>query len=282
MKLKDIHDIAEAMGRKAHPSGFEDFPDCRVINLPDADLSTVFVGIDIGVAELLMVERLKNIDGVLSHHPLCSAAYMMPQVARIQQKNWEMSGVDNKVAKKLADKVIREAQIEAGAQNHLRVRDAARFLKIPLLSIHTPVDNLVQDFFLRFLKGKSRLLPVDVIAGIKEIPECRMSAMDGVKPHIVGSPGTAKPLGAYLVDMTGGLDPPSEIFSYLKKAGIDTIVGMHYSIDNIKAIEDCGLTAIICGHMASDSIGLNLLCDRLQGSGLHIESGAGFYRVQRT
>ncbi|MGM0365954.1 MAG: hypothetical protein ACQEP5_05405 [Actinomycetota bacterium] len=283
MKLKNIYELAIEMGREADPFGFADFPDCRVINLPERDLATVFAGIDVGVAELLLIERLKEkgiaIDAIISHHPVSSAAYLMADVARIQQRSWESLGVDKKTAKSLADKLIREAKIEAGAENHLRVRDAARMLNLPLACIHTPIDNLVQDFFSRLLEGKSNLSLGKVLEIIKKIPECRLSSEDGVEPYLAGRGG--KPLGSYMVDMTGGLDPPSEIFSYLKKVKVDTIVGMHYSMDNIKAIEGCGLSAIICGHIASDSIGLNLFCDRLEELGLSVVGGSGLYRVKR-
>ncbi len=283
MKLRNIYDIALEMGDNAK-CGFVDFPDCRIINLPDNNICNIFVGIDIDVAELLLAERLKDpeIDGILSHHPVCSAAYLMAEVARIQQKNWERLGVDKKISKTLADRIIREAKIQAGAENHLRVRDAARMLGLPLICIHTPIDNLVQDFFTIMLEGKSHISLGQIKKDIKGIPECVMSAQDGVEPYMVGDSDPGKPLGRYMVDMTGGLDPPSEIFELLKKAGINTVVGMHYSMENIKAIEKCGLAAIICGHMASDSIGLNLFCDRLEQLGINIISGSGLYRVRRT
>jgi len=285
MKLENIYELAIEMGRDADRLGLADFPDCKIINIPQAEVSNIFAGIDIGVAELLLVDKLKSsqiaIDAIISHHPVSSAAYLMADVARIQQKNWEGLGVDPKICKKLADKIIREARIEAGAANHLKVRDAARMLQLPLICIHTPIDNLVQDFFSSLLQGKSNLALGQILEMIKKIPECKMSAEDGVEPYLVKSQDLEKPLGRYMVDMTGGLDPPSGIFPYLKEAKVDTIVGMHYSMDNIKVMEDCNLSAVICGHMASDSIGLNLFCDRLEKLGLTVISGSGFYRVKR-
>ncbi|MCL4385665.1 MAG: hypothetical protein M1479_08155 [Actinobacteria bacterium] len=41
------------------------------------------------------------------------------------------------------------------------------------------------------------------------------------------------------------------------------------------------LPPIICGHMACDSIGLNIFCDFLEKQGVNIISGSGFYRYKR-
>jgi putative NIF3 family GTP cyclohydrolase 1 type 2 len=78
------------------------------------------------------------------------------------------------------------------------------------------------------------------------------------------------------------VDPDSDIFKSLKKAGIDTLIAMHYSLDNIKAIKKNKLNAIICGHMACDSIGLNIYSDILEQSGIEVVAGSGFYRHRRT
>jgi len=82
--------------------------------------------------------------------------------------------------------------------------------------------------------------------------------------------------------MTGGVDPDSDIFKSLKKAGVSTLIAMHYSLDNIKAIKKNKLNAIISGHMACDSIGLNIYSDILEQGGIEIVAGSGFYRHRRT
>ena len=273
------------MGAEAVPIGGKNFPDCQVLNLPQAEVRTIYTGIDIGVGELLLIDKLRScgqrIDAVLSHHPLAKAAYLMAEVARIQEKNWVQCGVDSGVAKKLADKLIREANLEAGSANYLQVRDSARILGMPLISLHTALDNLVQKFFIDLLAGKEDATLEQVLDDIQSIEECRISSADGVKPYMAGKADPKAKIGKYLVDMTGGLDPPSEIFEHLKEAGMDTMVGMHYSTENINAMEESGMACLVCGHMAGDSIGINLFCDRLAARGIEVISGSGLYRVER-
>lgn len=283
MKIEDIYKLALHMGKEANLLGPHDYPDCSIMHASDQHLRHMFVGIDIGTAELLLVDRAREkgaaIDGVISHHPICKSAYLMPEVARIQQKAWVNMGVDAAVAKSYADQIIGEAKIQYASENHARARDAASMLNIPLLCIHTPADDLAQRFFSVFLKDKSAMRLDHVLASIRKIPEYVMAAGDGVRPFMTTEPDAL--LGKFLVDMTGGLDPPLGIFEHLKKAGMDTIIGMDYSLNHLKAMKDCGLSAVVCGHMATDSIGLNLFCDRLEAQGVQITSGAGFYRHKR-
>ncbi len=283
MKIEEIYELALHMGKEANWLGPHDYPDCSIIHASDQHLRHIFAGIDIGTAELLLVDRAREkgaaIDGVISHHPICKSAYRMPEVARIQQKAWVEMGVDAAAAKLYADQMIGEATIQAASENHARTRDAASMLNIPLLCIHTPADDLAQQFFSVFLKDKNAMALDHILASIKNIPEYVMAARDGVSPFKAAEPDAL--LGKFLVDMTGGLDPPLGIFDHLRKAGTDTIIGMDYSPSHLKAIKESGLSAVVCGHMATDSIGLNIFCDRLEAQGVQITSGAGFYRHKR-
>jgi hypothetical protein len=107
-----------------------------------------------------------------------------------------------------------------------------------------------------------------------------MASSNGDGPYIVGDKGSF--MGKTVVDMTGGMDPDSAIFPLLKKAGVNTLIAMHYSKENVKAIRKSRINAVITGHMASDSIGLNLYCDRLEKSGLKVIPGPGLYRHKRS
>ncbi|MCK5567420.1 MAG: NGG1p interacting factor NIF3, partial [Actinomycetia bacterium] len=122
----------------------------------------------------------------------------------------------------------------------------------------------------------------DAFKEIESLPECIKASANGDGPFILEKKMLTNPPGNVMVDMTGGVDPVSDIFKYLKKAGIDTLIAMHYGLDNIKAIKKNKINAIICGHMASDSIGLNIYSDILEKNGLAVVAGSGFYRHRRS
>ncbi|NLC37920.1 MAG: NGG1p interacting factor NIF3, partial [Clostridia bacterium] len=64
-------------------------------------------------------------------------------------------------------------------------------------------------------------------------------------------------------------------------AGVGTIVCMHMSEKHRKEAEKAHLNVVIAGHMASDSLGMNLFLDLLEERGIQIETCSGLYRVKR-
>ena len=270
-----------------------DYADSLIINGNyDKEINNLYVAIDVDTSELILVKELiKNgfaIDGVLSHHPIGKGCYLIHEVIDIQRYNWIKFGVNKKIANKLHFNLVWEEKIESGG-NHISAQNCAKYLDIPLMCIHTPIDNIVQKFFEDLFIHKNEITLNEAMDIVNNIPECKMASDNGDKPFLVSNNKEETvnnkknnlKLGRFLIDMTGGVDPPDEIFYYLKKAGIDTIVGMHYNLDNIKSIIKNELNAIICGHMACDSIGVNIFCDYLENNGVNIISGAGFYRFKR-
>jgi len=262
------------------------YPDCAVVSGDNLkEVKDLYVCIDADTAEVLLVNELiksgLNIDGILSHHPVGKGCYLLSGVIEIQRDNWVKFGVSKAVSDKLLRKMIFEETIEAKG-NQLEAENACRKLNIPLMCIHTPVDNIIQNFFESLYDGKNNLSLDDALEIVKNIPECAQASLNGDSPFIVNNDNkNNKVIGKIMVDMTGGVDPPDEIFPYLKKAGVDTLIGMHYNFDNIKAMMKSNISALVCGHMASDSIGLNIFCDSLEESGVSIISGSGFYRNKR-
>jgi len=63
--------------------------------------------------------------------------------------------------------------------------------------------------------------------------------------------------------MTGGTEGSKDIFQSVALSGINTIVAMHLSEEHRKEAEKNHINVIIAGHIASDTVGLNLLLDRV-------------------
>jgi hypothetical protein len=260
------------------------YPDSVIITGEnEKTIKNLFVSIDIDISIILLVVQLINngvkIDGILSHHPTGKGLYNITEVIRLQKENWQKAGIRETDAQRLYEKIYREEELGLKG-NYNGPENAADFFKIPLMCIHTPVDNIIQVFFEKFFKDKNDMTIDEALSEVSKIPECKMASEKGDEPFLVGNLGS-KAIGKYFVDMTGGVDPPDEIFKLLKKTGIDTIIGMHYNSDNISSIMKSRLSAIICGHMACDSIGMNIFCDLLEKEGVNIISGPGFYRYKR-
>ena len=82
--------------------------------------------------------------------------------------------------------------------------------------------------------------------------------------------------------MTGGTEGPKRIFPRLSQAGVGTIVAMHLSEEHFKHAKTELINVVIAGHIASDTLGLNLLLDKLmKKENMRIIPCSGFVRIRR-
>ena len=81
--------------------------------------------------------------------------------------------------------------------------------------------------------------------------------------------------------MTGGTGGSEEAFEKLAIAGVGTVIGMHIGEKHRKEAEKNHINIVIAGHMASDSLGINLLLDKLQQEGIEILPCSGLIRIKR-
>jgi hypothetical protein len=291
MEWKKIFDTGISMGHaydirniEAPGSYSSGYSDSMIIHGDrERQIEDVYIAVDAGVPEILVVNELKKqgkkIGGIIVHHPAGEGYYRLAEMAILQKYNWIRHGVDTKKADNIYKKMMREEGSAIRAGNHLRTGSAAGLLDIPVICLHTPLDNIVQVFFEGIVNKNDFSTTGDMIGFIRGLPECRAASSNGDGPYIAGSSKAAP--GKIMVDMTGGIDPDPSIFPLLKKAGINTLVSMHYSQDNMKALKKDNMNAVITGHMASDSIGLNIYCDMLEEMGIGIVCGPGFYRHKR-
>mgnify|MGYP000888400469 CR=1 FL=1 len=263
------------------------YADTRILYTgQDRPIKRIFVGVDIGIGELLLVDSLarkgQRVDCVLAHHPLGVGLAGLGEVMGLQAQMLEALGLDKTIAEKLMQKRIEEVDNSIHGENHLRVVDAARQLDIPLLCCHTPADNHVARYLQCLMdrqKPKTLKHVVDLL--LKE-PEYQSALTVKAGPRIiVGKPGDKA--GKCVIDMTGGTEGSKEAFARLSQAGVQTLIGMHMSENHLKQVKNEYINVVIAGHIASDNLGLNLLLDKLarRVSGLEIIEGSGFRRVRR-
>jgi hypothetical protein len=148
------------------------------------------------------------------------------------------------------------------------------------MSVHTPADNLVATALQKKFDEQRPETVGDVVKLLKEEPEYAEAAGSGVGPTvIVGS--KERRAGKVLVDMTGGTSGSEDAYAKLSQAGVGTLVDMHMGEKHRKEAEKNHINVIIAGHMASDSMGMNLLLDRLEASGVEVVPCAGLIRHKR-
>lgn len=261
------------------------FADTRILN-GDADLEVknVIAGVDIEVAELLLVDRLRQqgtkIDLALAHHPEGSALAALSEVMSLQADAWAGFGVPINIGDALISERMSEIRRALLPQNHQRPIRTAQLLDIPFMCVHTPADNLVTDHLTRLLKRRKPRLVGDAIDLLLEQPEYRKSAERGTGPTVLVGDKQGR-AGEFFVDMTGGTEGPVSALEKLAQAGVGTIVAMHMGENLKKEADKQHINVIIAGHIASDNIGINLFLDELERKGVKAMEFSGLDRYSR-
>ncbi len=244
------------------------YSDTRILyGDPDKEVKTLLAGIDIGEGEVLLGDRLraqgKKIDLVLSHHPQGRAYASFYEVMGMQAQILSQYGIPINVAEDLLEPRIKEVERRILPVNYMRTVDIARLLDIPFLCIHTPADNMVATYLKKVMDRKKPDTVEEVMEILKRIPEYEESFKNNAGPKVIIGK-KERSAGRVFVDMTGGTEGSEKIFEKLSTAGVGTIVGMHISEKHYQEAEKHHINVIVAGHMASDTLGLNLLLDEIE------------------
>jgi putative NIF3 family GTP cyclohydrolase 1 type 2 len=287
MKLADFYSSVVKFGSELDPrrTKISFYPDTAILyGRPDTEIKNILVGIDIDVGELLLANKIRRengIDMVLAHHPEGRAWAAFYEVMQLQVDLLARAGLSRKVAEELLAERKREVERRVIANNHMRSVDAARLLDMPFMCAHTPADNHVAFFLERLMRDKKPKKVGDIIDILLEIPEYKYAQEQLSGPRIIlGNPN--RPVGKIFFEMTGGTEGHKEVFSKLYKAGVRTLVSMHLSEEHFRKVKDANLNVVIAGHISSDSLGLNLLLDRIvKKEKISVLGCSGFTRFDR-
>ncbi|NLK07173.1 MAG: NGG1p interacting factor NIF3 [Firmicutes bacterium] len=316
MYLNELYDLAIALGMEADPRGKaaverilartrteyekldaeakEEFDTAKLTN-PYADtrisygdskleVKKLITGIDVDVADLMLADRLREkgnpIDLVISHHPSGLGSVRFSEVMYMQSDMLHDLGVPINVAEGILQDRIDEVRRRGMPSNHYRVVDAARLLDMPLMCMHTPADNNVQKLVQRHVDTANPETLEDLIKTLKEIPEYKEAARLGTGPTILAGRKDAR-CGKIDVTMTGGTGGPKSDIEAMVKAGVGTTIQMHMSDERLEEAKKHHLNVVIAGHMASDSIGMNIILDEFEKKGVEVQVFSGLIRHRR-
>lgn len=316
MKLKDIYELAIDIGIKADPRGEEGvrknlekakkeygalpekkkkyfdvealknpYADSRIaFGDPETEVDKVVVGIDIEVGEVLLADRLREkqgVDLVWAHHPEGLSLLGLDQVMDLQIDLLEREGIPVNVAEGVLRERIEEVKRKIGPANHYRAIDAAKLLNMPFLVTHTITDNLAHQFIDNLVKKTNPKTVGDIMEMLDTVPEYQMAAQAGNPPVVVSGSEKSRTGRVAVLGFTGGTEGSKNIYEKAAQSGIGTSIDMHLSEDHLKEAKKHMINIVIAGHMASDSLGMNLLLDEMEKRGVTIFPCSGLYRVSR-
>ena len=319
MKLRTLYDAAIAHGKSVDPRGEEKvqkdlerakkeyddlkdaererfdkerftnpYSDSRILyGTDDAEVEHVFVGIDMEIGEVLLADRLRErgvaVDLVWAHHPEGAALANLGGVMGMQADILASFGVPINIAEGILEPRIKEVERRMLPTNHMRAVDAAELLGIPMMCTHTPADNCVTTYLQGLLDKEDPHTVGDVLKALRGIPEYAEAEKQGAALKIF-SGGERRSAGRVYVDMTGGTSGAQDTFEKLaSKSDIGTMVAMHLPEKHREEAEKHHINVVIAGHVASDSLGMNLLLDgveKLTNQKLAVTGCSGFRRYE--
>jgi putative NIF3 family GTP cyclohydrolase 1 type 2 len=266
---------------------FNPFSDTRILyGDGETEVEKAIVGIDMEVGEVLLTYLLnkgvdRKIDLIIAHHPEGYALVRLFDVMKLQSDLMAAYGITLSVAEKLMEKRIGEVERRLMPVNHNRTVDVARLLDLPMICIHTAADNCVTRFLNGLFEKEKPARLRDILELLKGIPEYQRSAALQLPPRIVSGSEDSR-CGKIFVDMTGGTEGAKDVFEKYAAGGVSTLVGMHISEDHLENAKKANLNVVIAGHIASDTLGLNLLLDTVEKRArLEYVCVSGFERVRR-
>ena len=257
------------------------YSDTRILVDTKKKIKKILVGIDMETPELLLADKMGDIDLVISHHPEGVALSSLSDVMHLQADILADYGVPINVAEALMKQRVAEVSRGIAPINYNRAVDSAKLLKMDYMCTHTIADNLGADFLVKLFEKKKPEYVEDILKLLKEIPEYEESEKNNSGPRLfTGAPENR--CGRIVVtEFTGGTSGSKEMYEKMSQAGIGTIISMHMGEEYRKEAEKHHINVVIAGHMSSDSLGMNLFLDEIEKKGVEIIGTSGMIRAKR-
>ena len=257
------------------------YSDSRVHFDSGKKVKKILTGIDIGTGEVMLADRLGDIDLILGHHPLGKGLSNLDEVMHMQADILSQYGIPINIAESVMKPRIGEISRAVNPANVNQSIDAAKLLEISIMNVHTPADNMVVSFLKKKIDAKKFDYVGEIVEFLKDIPEYKQAIEYGQGPTLFTGHDDNRCGRIALTEITGGTDGSAKMYKYLSQAGIGTIISMHQSEEHKKEAEKAHINVIIAGHISSDNIGMNLLLDEIEKKGIEIVVCSGITRVKR-
>jgi putative NIF3 family GTP cyclohydrolase 1 type 2 len=270
--LLDTQQIMKTALKLAH---FNSIPADSDIHVKGGKLRRMLVAIDVGVGELLLAKEL-NCDGVIAHHPAGGKAQLEGYKVFLRHiDQMRAAGVPAESAKEAVKNKYRVLDIQHHPENYDQVPSAAKKLGLPLLTIHSPCDEIGRRMIVQTIKSLDRDATVrQLVARIAAFPEFR-----GAKTRIevrLGSPNrkAGKVVISHACYTNGGYDVAKAYFQH----GVGTLSYIHISEPDLTRLaSEKFANLIVLGHIASDWLGINRLLRELEKNDIEPVSTTELY-----
>lgn len=268
--------IDELVALALEMAGLTELPADSEVIVPGGPVGRVGVGIELGLAELMLAKEL-GCDGVITHHPRGTRSLLnYPQVLRRHAMLMKRAGVPAERADRLAEEMAAKSALDRHSAIYDTLSTPAQLVGLPFVGLHTPLDEIgrrrMQERVDEVCRAKPRATVGDVVEGLYAFGEFRNAATRIEVRH-----GSADaPAGRVFVCHGAGTNGGFPIAQAYFDAGVGTLIYIHVAAADLARIraETTG-NLIVTGHIASDSLGINPFLDALRARGLEVVNLGG-------
>lgn len=259
----------EALELALEMSGLSQVPADSGVLVPGELGERVLLAIDVGVAELVLAKDL-GASGVIAHHPPGGPPRL--HWHRVLWRHAELLaayGVPRNEAEKAAGELVQEFAARDHAANYGHVPAAARALGLPLVGIHTPLDELGRRRLAAAVEELSAGASLgELVKKVSQLPEIK-NANTEVEIRL-GAPD--RRAGKVAVLHGAGTNGGHPVAACAFRHGIDTVIYIHCSHAAARRLaeEFPEKNLVVVGHIAADSLGINPFLAELRSRGLEV------------
>jgi hypothetical protein len=270
-------DTSKIMDLSLQEAKMDRIPEDSEVYVEGRDLGRAVFGVDLDAAELMLAKQ-QGFDVAIAHHPCGGGTWAgFPKVLERHIPIMKGAGVP----REQAEAAVREMQDEHGPRTHLlnydRLPSVARMLGLPFMNIHAPADEIGRREMAKGIKeGVGADAKVaDAIAVLRKLPEFAHART----AIIVRMGSESAPLGRWVFSHGAGTNGGYPVASAMFRNGVDTLFYIHVDPGHLKRIKEefakSKKNLVITGHIASDSVGINVVIRRLRREGLEVHAMGG-------
>src|SRR5437879_8184791 len=146
-------DTQQIMRTSLKLANFKSVPADSEVHVKGRRIRKVLVAIDVGVAELLLARNL-GCDAVIAHHPAGGKARIDGYKVFLRHiDQLKEAGVPEDIARKAVQAKLRVLELQHHPDNYDQTPCAAKKLRMPLVSIHSPGDAIARTMSQTGSKG---------------------------------------------------------------------------------------------------------------------------------
>lgn len=249
-------------------AGMDSVPADSAIHVKGRDIRRALMCIDVEQSTLVLAKQL-GYDAVIAHHPIGRAYIEFYKVLDRHVEFMLSAGIARNVAEEAVKELKERTMLRAHTSIYTHVTSFAEKLGMPLLNIHLPCDELMRRAILNSL-NKGRVEKVkDIALHVEQLDEFR-SADTRVKVVYGDEDAMVK---RYMLVVAAGTNGGYSVAKAYFDHGYDTVIYLHISPEDLARMKGSNLSGnlVILGHLAGDSLGMNILADALEGKGLQVD-----------